>query len=45
MSYYHGSRLVIDLFRYPAFWPELGKPRQYGPVFSVEQVLYIDPYI
>ena len=34
--------LVLDAPRsshkYPSFWPEFGKPKKYGPVFSVEQV-------
>ena len=25
-------------YKYPEFWPKLGKPHKYGPVFSLEQV-------
>jgi len=44
MVYDHDIATVVVLdcpkpsTKYPTFWPEFGKPRKYGPVFSVEQV-------
>ena len=44
MLYDHDVVTVVVLdapkpsHKYPTFWPEFGRPRKYGPVFSVEQV-------
>ena len=44
MLYDHDVVTVVVLdapkssHKYPAFWPEFGKPKKYGPVFSLEQV-------
>jgi len=44
MLYDHDIATIVVLdnpkhsTKYPTFWPEFGKPRKYGPVFSVEQV-------
>lgn len=44
MVYDHDIATIVVLdcpkpsTKYPAFWPEFGKPRKYGPVFSVEHV-------
>jgi len=44
MVYDHDVATVIVLdspkpsTKYPTFWPDYGKPRKYGPVFSVEHV-------
>jgi protein tyrosine phosphatase len=44
MVYDHDIATIVVLdspkpsTKYPTFWPELGKPRKYGPVFSVEQL-------
>jgi len=44
MVYDHDIATIVVLdcpklsTKYPAFWPDCGKPRKYGPVFSVEQV-------
>ena len=44
MVYDHDAVTIVVLgaprssTKYPSFWPEYGKPKKYGPVFSVEQV-------